>query len=263
MRAGARDARLTRAGVLDSHTRRVGIPMSIDAALRLASREYYAPVPELLLLAGLEARQARAARGPPQAQALDALASVQVDILAEVSACFRQAIRQRSAPPYRRQALLSTAIQLDRRGATALVERCLHSFLALHRYGPVAQVPLHAWADYLTCAAAARTVLLIGAARYRADAAPSQPRRAPHRRLHTVTGCFWDIGEDEPVAGIAGWVTPHADDPSLLMSALVVGEPPALNELRIDAVRAFGALAAASLAQPHRISRPYQIESAA
>ncbi|SFK65208.1 hypothetical protein SAMN04487938_1433 [Lysobacter sp. cf310] len=232
--------------------------MSIDAALRLASREYYPPVPELLLLAGLEARQARPARGPPQA--LDALASLQVDIVAEVGACFRQAVRQRNAPPYHREALLSTAIQLDRRGATALVERCLHAFLALHHYGPIAQVPLHAWADYLTCAAAARTVLLIGAARYRADAAASRPT---HRRLHTVTGCFWDIGEDEPVAGIAGWVTPHADDPGLLMSALVVGEPPALNELRIDAVRAYGALAAASLAQPHRISSPYRIEAAA
>lgn len=236
--------------------------MSIDAALRLASREYYPPVPELLLLAGLEARQARPACGPPQARALDALASLQVDIVAEVGACFRQTVRQRNAPPYRREALLSTAIQLDRRGATALVERCLHAFLALHHYGPIAQVPLHTWADYLTCTAAARTVLLIGAAQYPADAATSPPTAVAHRRLHTVTGCFWDIGEDEPVAGIAGWVSPHADDPGLLMSALVVGEPPALNELRIDAVRAYGALAAASLAQPHRISRPYRIEAA-
>lgn len=237
--------------------------MSIDAALQLATREYYLPVPELLLLAGLEARQARPVRGAPDTLALDALASLQVDILSEVSACFRQTVRQRCAPPYQRDALMSAATRLDRRGAATPVERCLRSFLSLHAYGPIARVPLKSWADYLTCAAAARTVLLIGSARYDADAATWRGRGFQHRRLHTVTGCFWDIGDEDPIAGIAGWVTPHADDPGLLMSALIVGELPALNDLRVAAMREFGPLAAASLAQPHRISRPYQIESAA
>lgn len=239
------------------------MPMSIDAALQLACRGYYSPVPELLLLAGLEARQARPVRRPREIPALDALASLQVDVLAEVSACFRQAVWQRCPPPYEREALLAAAALLDRRGAAQVVEHCLRSFLALHAYGPIANVPLNCWADYLTSAAAARTVLLIGSSHYDTDQPRLRASGLRYRKLHTVTGCFWDIGEEEPITGIAGWVTPHADDPALLMSALVVGELPALNDLRLSAMREFGPLAAASLERPHRLDRPFQIESIA
>lgn len=233
--------------------------MSIDSAVQLAKRGYYPPVPELLLLAGLEARQ------PPRAlqtetSDLHALSALQADILDHVFACFCDAVRDHSPPGSQQDVLLSAVAGLDRRGAASAVERCLRSFLALHPDTLMATVPLRPWAEYLTCAALARTAVAIGSASSRT--APEGSSDDEFRPLHTVTGCFWDIGDEDPVIGIAGWVAPHADDPGFLVSALVVGGLPMLNELRLAAMRDFAPLAVARVQEPYRLAYPFQIETA-
>lgn len=235
-------------------------PMSIESALQLAKRNYYPPVPELLLLAGLEARQ----RPPSLRQdrsGLDALAALQADILDQVSACFCDAVHDHCRPTEERDELLAAAAGLNRRAAARAVERCLRCFLVLHPHELMSAVPLRAWADYLTCAALARSVVLIGSASYDAHADSGGADRLC--ALHTVTGCFWDTGGEDPVIGIAGWVAPHADDPGFLVSALVVGEQPLLNELRLSAMHDFAPLAVAGIREPYRLAHPFQIEAAA
>ena len=229
---------------------------SLQAATSLAARGHYQPVPELLLLAGEELTEARR----PSSITHTALANHHMNL---VSAAMGWLWRQTCIEARRldEDDLLCTASCLDRTDITKILAGCLQESIRLRQDSPFQAVPLWMWASYVSSAALARLLLLIGAGYV--DTSTPHPTTASLEqmaRLHlrTVCGCFWLVDDEDPVQGLAGWTAAHADDPTLLVSAMVVDPCKSVTDLRWSALlnaKCFPLLNAAT-----RLRAPFQVE---
>ena len=157
--------------------------------------------------------------------------------------------------------MLCVASCLDRAEITRILAGCLQESIRLRQDSPFRAVPFWSWASYLSSAALARLLLLIGAGYI--DASTPHPTTATLEQmarlhLHTVCGCFWLVDDEDPVQGLAGWTATHAGDPKLLMSAMVVDPCKSVTDLRWKALlnaKCFPLLNAAT-----RLRAPFQVE---
>lgn len=207
--------------------------MSLDKARLFAARGIFWPVPELVLSAGLDLEQTEhISTTTPEKR----LAMVQLDMLSEVATFFWNELAG-AAKLAEQSSLAEVASTIERSEPLRVVARATGEVLR-NLDSPLACVPTEPWADYVTSTALAQLLLLLDANHIEVDEPLSADalHRARIEHLVPVPGMFWDTGQSDPVAGIAGWITQDRLEPDLAVAAIVSTGPMEMRSLRWNAL---------------------------
>lgn len=231
----------------------------------LIARRYFDPVPELLLLAGEEAREARGRDRSSHPSLMSAMAAFQVELVAATGACYWHELCLRSAGRTDVASLRRAVASLDRESVCNGLRDCVKALLEESSDG-LSSVPAIDWADYVDAVALTRAMLLLAGQHLDVSDRNLQAsafEKCAQRHLRTVLGPFWVIGaEDDPVYGIAGWITTHAHDAGLIIPGMLIDKSAPLTELRWHAIQEYVQDSVLPFDQFGRLSSPILLETA-